>query len=745
MAANRIYKAAHEMDLTSKALMQLISDLGFEVKSHMSVYTDEMAVKVAQRLSKEKEAVKREVEKKQQIKKEAEINKEKAKPEAPVKKRRRRKRKKKKRDGKNYAAEMRRIEEERRRKREELLKTITKEKVSDSVRKTLAMLSQTKKKKKYRRQTEESVEETQDPNLLKIHEFLTTQELSKRLEVPPAELIGKCFKELDLMITLNQRLDFDTISLIVEAYEKKAEKIEIAEDFLIDEEEDDENLLRPRPPVVTVMGHVDHGKTTLLDHIRSSSIVAGEMGGITQHIGAYTVETEYGSITFIDTPGHKAFTAMRARGTQITDIVVLIVDWKDGVMPQTVEAINHARSAGVPIIIAFNKMDQSGASSDQVMQQLADIELVCDQWGGDILCVEISAKTGKNIETFIEYIILQSEVLELKANPDKPARGVILEARLERGRGPVASVIIQNGTLRKGDPIIVGVYSGKIRNMFDERGHTVLEGRPGYPVQIMGFNGIPEAGDQFFVVDSEKQAAELASQRRIVREQQQRYRVQKITLHDFFRQVKEKDIKNLRIVLKGDVDGSVKAISDMLHHLSTEEVGVDIVHRGVGQITENDILLASAVDAVVIGFNVKPDVRAKVVLLKEGLEFRFYDVIYDLEEDIKKALEGMLVPKVHEEFLGKAEILKVFKISQIGLIAGSMVTDGVLRRSADIRIIRDGEIAGEGKISELRRFKDQVKEVIVGLECGIQIEGTRDFAEGDEIECFERIEVKQIL
>ncbi len=740
MAAKRIYQAAKELDLTSKALVQLLRDLGFEVKSHMSLFTDEMAERVNKRLQKEKEKVKEKEQKKKEIRRAVE-----EKVETKKYKKRKKRRKKKKRKGRDYAAEMRKLEEERRKRREELLKTITKEKVTESVRKTLTQLSQTRKKKKYRRKTEIVEEEISDPNVLQVHEFLTTQELAKRLDISPTELIGYCFKELGIMVTLNQRLDFDTISLIAESFDKKIEKISPEAEVAFEEEEEDEENLVQRAPVVTVMGHVDHGKTTLLDYIRKSKVVAGEMGGITQHIGAYTVETEYGDITFIDTPGHKAFTAMRARGAQVTDIVVLVVDWKDGVMPQTKEAISHAKAAGAPIIVAINKMDLPGASTDKVMQQLSELGIRCDQWGGDTLCVPISAKNGMGVETLIEYIILQAELLELKANPNRPARGVVIEAKLDKGRGPMATVLIQQGTLRKGDPFVVGVYSGKVRNLFDERGRVIKEAGPSRPVRIIGINGVPEAGDSFFVVESEKAANEISSQRRTIREQQKKYQLEKVSLQDFYQKVEEGKQKSLRIVLKGDVDGSVEAIADMLSRLGNENVKVEVIHRDVGFITENDVLLAAASGAVVIGFNSKPDSRARKTAAKEKVEIRIYNVIYDLENDIKKALEGMLEPEVHEEYLGTAEILKIFKVSGSGKIAGSIIREGIARRGANVRIIRDGDTIGEGVIVDIRRFKDQVKEIIAGFECGIMIDGFKDFQVGDELEIFEKIKIKQTL
>ena len=743
MAAKRIYQAARELDLTSKALVQLLRELGFEVKSHMSVFTEEMAQKVQQRLKAEQEEIRKREEEKQKIQQKA-AKKERRRKEKFEKKRRRRKKKKPK--GRDYAAEAKRLEEERRRRREELLKSITKEKVTEAVKQTLAKLSQTRKRKKYRREREEVKEQIRDPNLLQVHEYLTTQELAERLQISPTKLIEYCFKEIGLMVTLNQRLDFDTISLIAESFGKRVEKITPQTEFEIEEEEEEEeeNLV-PRPPVVTVMGHVDHGKTTLLDYIRKSNVVAGEVGGITQHIGAYTVETEYGEITFIDTPGHRAFTAMRARGAQVTDIVVLVVDWKDGVMPQTEEAISHARAAGVPIIVAINKMDVPGATTDKVMQQLADLGLMCDQWGGDTLCVPISAKTGMGVDTLIEYIILQAELMELRANPNRPARGVVLESKLDKGRGPMATVLIQQGTLHKGDPVVVGVYSGKVRNMFDERGNIVKEVTPGHPVRIIGMDGVPDVGDTLMVVESEKKANEIAEQRRAIREQQEQYRAHKVSLQDFYRKMQEQDEKTLRIVLKADVYGSVEAISDLLGHLGNEEVKVEIIHRGVGYITENDVLLASASNAIVIGFNTKPDARAREAAEREKVEIRTYNIIYDLESDIKKALEGMLEPEIHEEFLGRAEVLQIFKTMSSGIIIGCRVKEGVIRLGAQVRVYRNDEVVGQGTIADLRRFKDQVKEVIAGLECGVLVEGFKDIQVGDELEVFEEIKIKQTL
>ena len=744
MAAKRIYQAAKELDLTSKALVQLLRELGFEVKSHMSVFTEEMAQKVQQRLRAEQEEIRKREEEKQKIQQKA-AKRERRRKDKFEKKRRRKKKKKPK--GRDYAAEAKRLEEERRRRREELLKSITKEKVTEAVRQTLAKLSQTRKKKKYRREKEEATtEQVRDPNLIQVPEFLSTQELAQRIGVSPTRLIERCFKDLGIMVTLNQRLDFDTISLIAESFGKRAEKIspEVEYEIEEEEEEEEENLV-PRPPVVTVMGHVDHGKTTLLDYIRKSNVVAGEVGGITQHIGAYTVETEYGEITFIDTPGHRAFTAMRARGAQVTDIVVLVVDWKDGVMPQTEEAISHARAAGVPIIVAINKMDLPGASTDKVMQQLADLGLVCDQWGGDTLCVPISAKTGMGVDTLIEYIILQAELMELRANPNRPARGVVLESKLDKGRGPMATVLIQQGTLHKGDPVVVGVYSGKVRNMFDERGNIVKEVTPGHPVRIIGLDGVPDVGDTLMVVESEKKANEIAEQRRAIREQQEQYRAHKISLQDFYRKMQEQDEKTLRIVLKADVYGSVEAISDLLGHLGNEEVKVEIIHRGVGYITENDVLLASASNAVVIGFNTKPDARAREAAEREKVEIRTYNIIYDLESDVKKALEGMLEPEIHEEFLGRAEVLQIFKTMSSGVIVGCRVKEGVIRLGAQVRIFRNDEVIGQGTIADLRRFKDQVKEVIAGLECGVMVEGFKDIQIGDELEVFEEIKIKQTL
>lgn len=747
MSNKRIHQAAKELGLTSASLLQLLTKLGFEVKSHMSVFTEEMALKVQLKFEQDKEIARQEELKRQQTEQiiaESKYDVE----ESALLKRKKRKKKKRKRIGRNYAEEMRKLEEERRKKREELLKSITKEKVSDAVKKTLAMLSQTKRKKKYKKREEEEEESFQDPNVIKIYDFLTTQQVAERIGVSPIQLIEKCFKELGVMITLNQRLDFSTISLIAESYGKKVEKIEAEGEIFQDEEEeseDEDENLQPRPPVVTIMGHVDHGKTTLLDYIRQTNVVAGEVGGITQHIGAYQVETKYGKITFIDTPGHKAFTAMRARGSQVTDIVVLVIDWKDGVMPQTEEAISHARAAGVPIIVAINKMDMPGATSDKVLQQLSDLGILCDKWGGDTLCVEISAKNGENVELLIEYIILQAEALELKANPYKLARGTVLEAKLDRGRGPIATVLIQQGTLRKGDPIVAGTCAGKVRNIFDERDKPVEEAPPSTPVQIIGLNGVPQAGDTIMSVETDQLTAQIAEERQSIMRQQDIFSTPKVSLKDLYKQIEDEKIKSLKIILKADYRGSVEAISDVLSNLCSEEVRLEIIHKGVGPITENDVLLASASRAIIIGFNSKPDSRSLETALKNGVEIRTYRIIYELEDDIRKAIQGMLAPEIKEEILGKAKILQIFKIPQLGTVVGCMVEEGYVKQGAMVRISRNGETLGEGVITELRRFKDQVKEVVAGLECGMRIEGIKDFQPGDILSIFQRTEVCRTL
>ncbi len=604
-----------------------------------------------------------------------------------------------------------------------------------------------KRKKKERQEKEEKkIEQLErEKRKIKVAEFITVNELANLLGVSASEIIKKCLG-LGLVVSINQRLDFDTITLIASDYGFEVERAEEYLEDIIEEEPDRPEDLEPRPPVVTIMGHVDHGKTTLLDYIRQSNIVAGEAGGITQHIGAYQVTLPDGKqITFIDTPGHEAFTAMRARGAQVTDIVVLVVAADDAVMPQTVEAINHALAANVPIIVAINKIDKPEADPDKIKRQLAELGILVEDWGGKYQCVEISAKYGKNVDLLLEKILLEAELMELKANPKKRARGVVIESKLDKGRGPVGTVLVQNGTLKIGDPFVVGTTFGRVRGMFDERGNRVEIAKPSTPVQVIGFDELPEAGDSFIVVEDEKKAREIANKRAQLKREQTFRQLKAISLSKLSEQIKEGKVKELPVIIKADVNGSVEALSDSLMKLSTDEVKVRIIHKAVGAISESDVLLAQASGAIIIGFNVRPTSGAKRLAESENVEIRLYNIIYNVIEDVKKALEGMLEPEKREEFLGTAEVRETFKISKVGTVAGCFVTEGKIPRNAYVRLIRNGIVIYEGKIASLKRFKDDVKEVEAGLECGIALENYNDIKVGDIIEAFNILEVKRKL
>ncbi|CUS81682.1 translation initiation factor IF-2 [Candidatus Kryptonium thompsonii] len=604
-----------------------------------------------------------------------------------------------------------------------------------------------KRKKKERQEKEEKkVEQIErEKRKIKVAEFITVNELANIIGVSASEIIKKCLN-LGLVVSINQRLDFDTITLIASDYGFEVERAEEYLEDIIEEEPDHPEDLEPRPPVVTIMGHVDHGKTTLLDYIRQSNIVAGEAGGITQHIGAYQVTLPNGKqITFIDTPGHEAFTAMRARGAQVTDIVVLVVAADDAVMPQTVEAINHALAANVPIIVAINKIDKPGANPDKIKQQLAERGILVEDWGGKYQCVEISAKYGKNVDLLLEKILLEAELMELKANPKKRARGVVIESKLDKGRGPVGTVLVQTGTLKIGDPFVAGTTFGRVRAMFDERGNRVEIAKPSTPVQVIGFDQLPEAGDSFIVVEDEKRAREIANRRAQLKREQTFRQLRAVSLNKLSEQIKEGKVKELPIIIKADVNGSVEALSDSLMKLSTEEVKVRIIHRAVGAISESDVLLAQASGAIIIGFNVRPTSGAKKLAESENVEIRLYNIIYNVIEDVKKALEGMLEPERREEFLGTAEVREVFKISKVGTVAGCFVTEGKILRSARARLIRNGIVIYDGKIASLKRFKDDVKEVEAGLECGVALENYNDIKVGDVIEAYNILEIKRKL
>ncbi|MFZ5634828.1 MAG: translation initiation factor IF-2 [Bacillota bacterium] len=580
-----------------------------------------------------------------------------------------------------------------------------------------------------------------------IGETVTVQELAEKMKKSPAELIKKLLL-LGIIATINQEIDSDTAIILAGEFGYEVEvKIQLdAEAQLEQVQEDDPADLVPRASIVTVMGHVDHGKTSLLDAIRETNVIATEAGGITQHIGAYQVEHNNKKITFVDTPGHEAFTAMRARGANVTDIVVLVVSADDGVMPQTVEAINHAKAAGVPIVVAINKMDKPDANPDRVKQQLTEYELLAEEWGGDTICVPVSAKEKQGIEDLLENILLVAEVSELKANPSRAARGTVIEAELDKGRGPVATVLVQNGTLHIGDAVVAGTAYGRVRAMMDDKGRRIKKAGPSTPVEVLGFHDVPQAGDAFYVVKDEKTIRQIID-KRVVRKRQEELKVSagRVSLDDLFKQIQEGQVKELNLIIKADVQGSVEAITQALEKLSTDEVKVKIIHGGVGAITETDIMLATASNAIVIGFNVRPDVNARKAAENEKVDIRLYRVIYDATDDIKAAMSGLLEPELREVVLGRVEVRKIFKASKLGTIAGCYVLEGKITRDAGVRLIRDGVVVYEGKIDSLKRFKDDVREVMQGYECGLTLENYQDIREGDIIEAFTTEQIKREL
>ena len=570
-----------------------------------------------------------------------------------------------------------------------------------------------------------------------VPEEITVGDLAALLKMTAAEVIKKLFS-LGMMATVNEVIDYDTAEIVATELGAKVEKevVVTIEERIIDDTEDAEEDLQPRDPVVVVMGHVDHGKTSLLDAIRNTSVTETEAGGITQHIGAYRVTTDARKITFLDTPGHAAFTSMRARGAQATDIAVLVVAADDGIMPQTVEAINHAKAAEVSIIVAINKMDKPGASPDKIMQQLTEYDLVPEEWGGDVMCIPISAKKHQGIDKVLDAINLIADVLELKANPNRAAKGIVIEAKLDKGRGPVATMLVQNGTLKTGDIIVAGTAVGRVRMMTNENGKALKEAGPAVPVEIMGLADVPQAGDVFNAVSDEKLARELVEQRKQEAKEEEFKQYQKVTLDNLFSSISQGDIKTLNIIVKADVQGSVEALRQNIEKLSNEEVAVKVIHGGVGAVNESDVMLANASNAIIVGFNVRPDPVAANIAERDGIDMRMYRVIYDCIEELEAAIRGMLAPKFHEVVLGRAEVRNVFKLSSAGMIAGSYVVDGRVTRNSQIRVVRDGIVIFEDAISSLKRFKDDVKEVASGYECGIGLEKFNDIKEGDVLEAF---------
>ncbi len=635
-------------------------------------------------------------------------------------------------------------------------KEVTQDDIKKEIRDTLARLSGGKKSKSSKmrrakrkdirdRSDDEQVRQELEDTILKLTEFVTVAELATMMDKSVNDVISACMM-LGIMVSINQRLDSETITMIAEDFGFEVEFVSSDLEDAIEVEADSEEEMVSRPPIITVMGHVDHGKTSLLDHIRKANVIAGEAGGITQHIGAYSVEVDSGQqITFLDTPGHEAFTAMRARGAQVTDLAIIVIASDDAVMPQTKEAIHHAQAAEIPMIFALNKMDREEANPDKIKNELSEMNILVEEWGGKYQCQEISAKRGTNIEELLEKVLLEAEMLDLKANPDKRAIGTVVESTLDKGRGYVTNLLVESGTLRVGDPILAGQYSGKIRAMFDERGNRVNEAGPSAPISVLGFDGAPNAGDNFNVFEDEKEARAIATKRQQL-QREQGVRTQKsVTLEELGRRIAVGEFKELNLIVKGDVDGSIEALSDSLEKLSTEKVQVKIIHKAVGQITESDILLASASSAYIIGFQVRPSATARKLAEEEDVQIKLYSVIYKAIEEMRDAMEGLLSAKIEENIVGSAEIRETFKISKLGTIAGCIVNEGKILRSSKVRVLREGIVVYTGLLGSLKRFKDDAKEVAKGYECGLNIDKFNDIKVADVIEAYEEVEVKQTL
>jgi len=644
----------------------------------------------------------------------------------------------------------------KKKKKNAKVQELTDEEIAKQVKETLARLTtkQVKKGVKYRKDKREAIhnrmaeqeeEENAESKVLKLTEYVTANELATMMDVPVTQVIGTCM-QIGIMVSINQRLDAETINLVAEEFGYTTTYVSEDVSHAIEEEADKEEDLVPRAPIITVMGHVDHGKTSLLDYIRKTNVIAGEAGGITQHIGAYNVKMANGKrITFLDTPGHEAFTAMRARGAKVTDIAIIIIAADDDIMPQTKEAISHAVAANVPMVFAINKIDKPGANPEKIKEQLAAMNYLVEDWGGKYQSQDISAKKGINVDLLMEKVLLEAEMLDLKANPNRKATGSVIESSLDRGRGYVATVLVQNGTLHQGDIVLAGTNWGRIKAMFNERGHRIEKALPAEPALILGLNGAPTAGDTFHVMDSEQEARDLANKREQLKREQGIRTTRRRGLDDIAHEIAIGGVQDLNLIVKGDVDGSIEALSDSLIKLSTEKIQVNVIHKSVGQISENDVSLAKASDAIIIGFQVRPSIAARRLAEQEGVDIRLYSIIYDTIEEIKSAMEGMLAPEIKEEYAGTAEVKQVYKITKVGTVAGAIVTDGKIHRSDKIRVIRDGIVIHTGNINALKRFKDDVKEVGLNFDCGISVVNFNDIKEGDMLEAFAEIEIKQKL
>ena len=673
----------------------------------------------------------------------------------PTRKRKRRKDRDDEDDRSSKSKKRKKSKKKRRGRRSDVGDEDVEQKLKETLRKMESSETVGSRRQKRRRQRREEREEEEmlqaeleelEDQIIEATEFITVSELADLMGVKTNEVITTCMN-LGMMVSINQRLDASTIELVAEEFDYDVEFVDADEAIEeIELEEDDPEDLQPRSPIITVMGHVDHGKTSLLDHIRKAKVAEGEAGGITQHVGAYEILTEDGrNITFLDTPGHEAFTAMRSRGAYATDIVILVVAADDAVMPQTIEAINHSKAAGVSIVVAINKMDKEGANPDKIKQQLAEHDVIVEEYGGKHQVTEVSAKTGEGIDELLEKVLIEAELMELKANPDRRADGVVLEARVDKGKGTVANILVQNGTLNVGDPFIAGSCFGRVRAMENEHGERVKSAGPSQPVQLTGFDDIPQAGDKLIVAEDEKKAKEIASQRQQIRREQELRRTKHLTLDDLSRRMALGEVSELNIIIKADVDGSIEALSGALQKISTDEVSINIIHTGAGAITQSDVLLASASDAIIIGFQVRPTNNARSVAEDEEIDIRLFSVIYDAVDEIKDAMEGLLSPEISEELMGNAEVREIFKVSNVGTIAGCYVTDGKVSRNNPVRIIRDGVVIYDGEIDALKRFKDDVKEVQTGYECGISIVNYNDLKVGDVIENYKVVEQKRSL
>jgi translation initiation factor IF-2 len=804
MAKEKVYKLAQEFKVSSEALVQMLQQMGIPVKSHMSTVDENLRDEIKKKFESERAEIKKEYERKKQIiaKAKEDLLTKVEKPEpapAPaaveVKKPQpvpalaaeaQREKDRRFRNREFGSSEFRAREEQSPRiktmafmpvaapaagtapstagrpagggrssfrkakkkggKKKPERPEIDEMQLKANVKKTLAKIGSGSERKKYKKEARPKEDGTvEEKKILNVSEFVTVAELANMMRAAVSEVIAKCL-ELGLFVTINQRLDFETIELVSDEFGFTAQ---LMSEYATETEETEEEAAggkeEPRAPVVTVMGHVDHGKTSLLDYIRKTNVIAGEAGGITQHIAAYEVVTPHGTVTFLDTPGHEAFTAMRARGSQITDVIVLIVAADAGVMPQTKEAIDHARAANVPLVVAINKVDLPTANIDRVKNELAQYNVLVEGYGGQVTCVEISAKTGKGVDKLLEILSLETQIMELKANPEGPARGVVIESELDKGRGPVATVLIEKGTLVKGDAFITGIHSGRVRDLFNDRGKIVERARPSQPVLVLGLSGTPQAGDSFRVVADEKEAREIGARRRLAQKERELRRMGGLSLDHLYEQIKAGSVKTLNLIIKGDVDGSVEALASSLEKLSTDEIKVRVIHKSVGAIKESDINLALASTAIIIGFHLSPNSKIRELAKKEGVDIRVYRIIYEAIEAVRKAMEGMLAPEVKENVTAQIEVRQVFKVSKVGIIAGCFVVSGTVKNGSKARLIRDDVEIVDSKISSLRRHKDDVREVASGFECGLTLDNFSDYHENDRVEVYEEVQVARKL